>query len=70
MKTKTVPSGVVAREQGRTVSVRSGPLFGEASAKKWVSKLDDMNNEQLADVLAFIIGKLCPNYHSRPAGRE
>ncbi len=39
-------------------------------ANAFVRTLDKLSNEQLADVLAFIFGKLCPNYHSRPAGRE
>lgn len=57
----SVPRVEVTCEKGRTVSVRSGALFGEGEAEAWVKKLDQMDNEQLADVLGFIIGKLCKN---------
>lgn len=35
MNTDDATSGVPAPEKGRTVSVRSGPLFGEIEAKLW-----------------------------------
>lgn len=50
--------------------VGSGSALRATEAKAFVATLDKLTNEQLADVLAFIFGKLCPNYHSRPAGRE
>jgi len=56
-----LPSGDAAPEKGRAVSVGSGALFGEGEAEAWVKKLDQMDNEQLADVLGFVMGKLCKN---------
>lgn len=43
-----------------SVHLVSGDLFAsEDDAHAWVKKLDEMNNEQLADVLGFIFCKLC-----------
>ena len=40
--------------------VGSGALFAsEEEAHAWAHKLDQMGNEQLADVLGFIFCKLC-----------
>lgn len=45
---------------GAATSVVSGAWFAsEKAAHAWVRKLDQMDNEQLADVLGFIFCKLC-----------
>lgn len=60
-----------ANKNGRPcgLAVTAGSAIGATEAKAFVATLDSLTNEQLADVLAFIFGKLCQNYHSHPAGR-
>lgn len=58
------------RTDGERCSLAIGSAIRATEAKAFVATLDKLSNEQLADVLAFIFGKLCPNYHSRQAGRE
>jgi len=50
-----------ATKDGRPSGLALGAWFGEGEAEAWVKKLDQMDNEQLADVLGFIFGKLCKN---------
>ncbi len=71
MKNK-LPSVPRASDQppAGSVGCNGGFSIRATEAKAFVATLDKLTNEQLADVLAFIFGKLCPNYHSRPAGRE
>ncbi len=55
-----VSEPAVTVEKGRTGVVGSGDLFAsEKVAHAWVRKLDQMDNDQLADVLGFIFCKLC-----------
>lgn len=39
--------------------VSGGGFASENEAREWVRKLDQMHNDQLADVLGFIFCKLC-----------
>lgn len=59
MKTKS-RAGNKRTKKAVAVSVGSGAWFAsEKAAHAWVRKLDQMDNEQLADVLGFILCKLC-----------